>query len=91
MIEITKYTRIGKGSIVGKFDIIIPKWGGFYIRDMILFQKGNAKWIGFPSKQYESEGQKKYFNYNGFKENTMLDAFQSQVMKALETHSKNDL
>ena len=86
MIEITKYTSVGKGAIVGKFDIVVPKWGGFFIREVLLMQKGSARWISLPSKQYESEGKKKFYHYNGFQEDKMLKSFQDQVMKSLDEY-----
>jgi hypothetical protein len=88
MIEITKYTSMGKGLILGKFDIVVPKWGGFYIREILLMQKGSARWISLPSKSYESEGEKKFYSYNGFKEDKMLRSFQEQVMKSLDEYFK---
>lgn len=88
MIEISKYTPINKGAILGKFDIVVPKWGGFYIREILLMQKGQARWISLPSKQYESEGEKKFYSLNGFQEDKILKSFQEQVMKALDGYFK---
>lgn len=90
MIEILKYTQIGKGSLVGKFNVKIPKWGGFIIRDMTYFQKGHQRWVGFPSKQFEVEGEKKYMQYVLFDEPTMQAGFQEKVIKALDEFFKKN-
>lgn len=90
MIEISKYTQIGKGSLVGRFNIRIQKWGGFVIREMTYFQKGHQRWVSFPSKQFEVEGEKKYMHYNLFEEPSMQAAFQEKVLKALDEFFKKN-
>lgn len=91
MIEITRYTQIGKGSLVGRFNIKIEKWGGFVIRDMTYFQKAHQRWIAFPSKQFEIDGEKKYMHYNLFEDPKNQAAFQEKVLRALdEFFSKNN-
>ena len=84
MIEIIKYTQIGKGSLVGRFTIRIQKWGGFVIRDMTYFQKAHQRWIAFPSKQFEIEGEKKYMHYNLFEDPKIQSAFQEKVFRSLD-------
>ena len=86
MIEITKYKPIDKGTIFASFDIKIPKWGNFFIREILYFKKENQRWISFPSKQYEKEGEKKYYPYNGFDDGAMTKAFQDKVFDALDKY-----
>ena len=88
MIEITKYAPIQKGALLARFDIVIPKWGDFIIRDIVLFQKDGKRWISLPNRQFEVNGEKKYFNYMGFKEPNMMQSFQNEVMKALDAYCK---
>ncbi len=90
MIEIVKYTVLNKGALIGTFSIRVPKWGGFIIQDMAHFQQDTKKWITFPSKQYESEGKKKYMPYNRFEDSKTMDLFQGQVFKALEEYFKKN-
>lgn len=85
MIEITKWKAINKNSLVAIFDVKIQKWGGFMIREMTLFQKDSQKWIGFPSKVYEKDNEKKYFAFNMFETKEMALKFQEKVLEAIES------
>jgi|SRR6185369_1365845 len=89
-MEIIKYRSVNKGTLVGKLDLKIPKWGNFIIRDITFFQQDNKKWITFPSQQFEVEGQKKYKSYNLFEEASTMKLFQAQVLKALDEYFKKN-
>lgn len=88
MIEITKYTPVGKNTLVAKLSIKVPKWGGFFINEICYFQKGNQCWISLPSQQYESNGEKKYHPLNGFSDPKTARAFQDHILIALENYLK---
>lgn len=62
-MEISNYRSIGKGCLVGSFDVNIPEWG-MSIHECKLFEKEGQKWVGFPSRQYETaKGEKKREEY----------------------------
>lgn len=86
MIEITHYKPFENSAKLATFSIKVPKWGNFLIRELSLFQKGSHKWISFPSRQYEADGKKKYFSFNGFEDQKMNEAFQDQVLKAIDKY-----
>lgn len=85
--EILRYTPLEKGSLQGFFSLKIAKWGQFVINDMRYFAKeGGARWIAFPQRQYEKDGEKKYAPYCKFEDRGMEHAFGDQVLKALDAH-----
>ena len=71
-MEIIKYKTINKNSLVSSFNLKIPKWGGFIINEIKYFKKGTARWISLPSRQYEDNGEKKYYNLNAFEKPEMM-------------------
>jgi hypothetical protein len=81
-MEIKNYKTIGNGCLLGKFDILIPEWGGLTIHECTVFAKDGKKWICFPSREYQAEGQKKYFH---------LVRFEQAVGKKLEASALNIL
>ena len=90
MIKITHYKPAEKeGARIASFSITMEKWGGFQIREMTLFRKGNQKWIKFPSRMYEVDEEKRYFEYNGFESREMWNSFQDKVIAALEEHARD--
>jgi hypothetical protein len=82
-MEIRNYKFVGRGCVVAKFDMHIAEWGGLTINDCTVFQKGDKKWISFPSREYMNNGEKKYFQLIRFDENT-LKALQSAALKKIE-------
>ena len=85
-MEIAKLEMVNKGSLVAKFNVKMTKWGGFLIRECTLFKSGDKKWINLPSRQYEAEGKKKYYPFNGFDDRDMEDKFKAKIMEAAEEH-----
>ncbi len=83
-MEISHYKAVNKGSVLCTFTLTLPKWGGFQIRELCLFSKNGKRWLSYPSKPYEVDGQKKYFSYCGFADRNNGDAFQEKVMKVLD-------
>lgn len=88
-MEILRYRAINKGAVVGSFDVRIPKWG-VIINDCTLFEKDGRRWISFPSKPYESEGQKKYFPMIQFVQKDHMAKFTEAVMPLLYEAMKKE-
>ncbi len=87
MIEILKFKSVSKNSLQGFLDIKVPKWGGFIIREIGYFRKGDQRWISFPSRVYEKDGEKKYHNYNLFEDAKVMQEFQKKVIEALDAYA----
>ncbi len=85
-MEITEYKAINKGGLLGKFNLKVLKWGPLIIREMLLMTKDNRKFISFPSKPYEKDGQKKFFNYLVFENRETSDRFQEKALHTLENY-----
>jgi hypothetical protein len=81
MIEILKLDLINKGSLIARFTIKLHKWAGLVIRDLTFFDSGGNKWINFPSKEYESEGKKKYFQYIAYENQDLDKKFKESILK----------
>jgi len=85
-MEVIYFRFINKGSMKASFNLLIPKWGYFIIRDICLFEKGNQRWVSFPSKVVEKDGQKKYFSYFTFQNQETLKQFQEKVLQAIDIY-----
>lgn len=88
MIEIVKYKALDHATLKAIFSIKVPKWGNFILHELKLFQKDNVSWVSFPSKEYEKDGQKKYYSYANFEDVEVLKKFQDQILVSLETYLK---
>jgi len=60
-MKINNFKKIDKGALVARLELEFEEWG-LTIRDCLILKGKNGMWVSFPSKQYESEGEKKYFN-----------------------------
>jgi len=61
MIEITDLKQFSEGACKARFTVKLPKIG-MEIRECALFEHNGKKWIGLPSRPYEDQGKKKYYN-----------------------------
>jgi hypothetical protein len=81
MIEVINFKLMPEGACKAKFTVKIVKMG-MEIRDCGLFEAQGKKWIGMPSKPYEKDGMKKYFNFVSFTPE-MKKRFDDQVFAEL--------
>lgn len=71
------------GSLFGFADLFSNKWG-VEIRGCPIFEKEGRKWINLPSKEYEEDGEKKYYSFLRFREKSHLAEFVRQAVKSIE-------
>lgn len=90
MIEILNFKKIDKNTLKGSCEIRLPKCGGMIIGDICYFQDGNKDWVTMPSKQYESEGKRKYWPYIRFEDKDTNERFKRSICDAIREYlSKN--
>ena len=81
-INVVDYKQIDKGALKARFNIHVPSWH-LMIRDCTLMESNGKRWIGFPSRMYEQDGQKKYFSFIVI-EKEVKDAFDRAVLDAIK-------
>jgi hypothetical protein len=70
---------IRKNSLVGSFDLEMPS--GLIVRGAMLFEKNGARWVNFPSKEYQKQdGSKGYFPLLEFASREISDKFRDKVL-----------
>ena len=87
-MKILHYKSINKGSMVASFNVSFDKWADFEIRNLTLFESGSKRWINFPSKEYEKDGKKKFFELCHFPDREKNDKLKEAIMKAVDEHIK---
>ena len=85
-IEILNYKPVNKGFLIGTCDIKMLQWGNFIISPITVFEKNGQRWFTFPSREYEKEGQKKWFQHCKFETEQMSEAFRKHFFLALDKH-----
>lgn len=83
MIECRKFRYVGKGAIVGNADLYVPQFG-LHIYNCTVFQKDGRRWLSFPSKEKDVNGEKKFFPQIRFEKRESMDNFTIQAMKAIQ-------
>lgn len=86
-ITCIKYNPYAKGSLLGFADIFVPKWG-VEIYGLTFHEKEGKRWINFPSREYEKDGEKKHASYFRFPESSHYNLFCEKVKEAIETKIK---
>lgn len=86
-IECTSYKDMNKGIMKGYATIYVPKWG-LEIFNIQMCDKDGARWINFPSRQAEKDGETKYFPYIRFRKKEHLEMFSKKVWEAVDRYLK---
>lgn len=86
-IECVKFKPLNKGYLLGFATLRFPDWN-IEIRDCSFFRKTstNAEWIGWPSRTYEENNEKKYFPYFTFIDPAKAKSFVSDCIYAIKKH-----
>jgi len=86
MIEIIEFKLINRGCLLSVVSIRLPKWGGFRIKNIKVFEKGDSRWMTLPSEEYEADGKTKYFPLVDFDSDNMAEAFRKAFFKAYDSY-----
>ena len=88
MIEILNYRKEDNenGNVVARFDICIPEWDGYILRNLSLLRKGNATWITFPKHKIYGERLPQYYSDSDFSTQSQTMAFFVKVKEALDAY-----
>ncbi len=81
-IEIKDYKPIQNSKCKGRFTLVLHKTG-FEFRDCVWFESDGKKWFTFPSKEYESEGKKKFFPLIALINTNFREELNKSVLAAL--------
>lgn len=85
MIECLNYTPCVKGCLQGFASFYVDKWG-VEIHGCTLNMKNGSRWVNFPSKEYEKDGQKKYQPLVRFKDKNLQNKFGELAKDAIDRY-----
>lgn len=84
MLEVQNINAVNKGSLLATCDVHISPWK-MTLHDVKIFQKGNNRWIGMPSKDFtDNFGEKKYTDLITFDNDNVKTRFRNQIMGAID-------
>jgi hypothetical protein len=84
-IHIANWKPHSKNTLRGFFTVTLPS--GLILRNLMLHEKGDARWIGFPAREWvNAEGEKQYARFIDFASRAAGDRFRDAVLAALDRH-----
>ena len=84
MLEVKNINAIRKGSLLATCDVRIVPWT-ITFHEIKVFEKGNNRWIGLPSREFVGEnGEKKYVELITFDNESAKNRFRNQIMGAID-------
>lgn len=84
MLEVKNIQPINKGSMLAKCDVHIKPWR-MTLCEVKIFEKGAARWIGLPSREFINDmGEKKYIELIHFDNDGVKNSFRNQIMGAID-------
>jgi len=84
MIVCTKFKSYEKGCLRGFADLKFTSLGGLIVHGCTLNMKDGKRWINFPSKEIQENGEKKYLPILRFEERGMSEKFSEAAKKAID-------
>lgn len=82
-MKVTNFKQYEKGTLQGFFELTLDS--GMNIRGMTYHVKEDGKrWVGFPTKPYDSDGETKYQNIVYIPDDARWQQFQKLCLEALD-------
>lgn len=81
MIKVYDFKEVNKKALVGFFNLYLPDYD-LTLRDCKLMQTKGNYWISFPAREYEKDGEKKFFPYIKFG-NSMMEGVRKETLDQL--------
>jgi len=85
MIEISNVNPINKGDVLASVSVHIRPWK-LKIHEVVVFQKGQNRWVSLPSRKYEVHGETKYAKQMEFDDSSAEKRFRDQIMEAVDQY-----
>ena len=82
-LKITNYKAIGKNTLVGAFDLLLPS--GLAVYGAMIHRKNDSEWIAFPGKPYTKDGKTEYTKLVDIPDRDTRDKFNALVIAALQS------
>ena len=84
-LRISNWRPHNKNTLKAFFTAILPS--GMVLHNLMLHEKGEARWIGFPAKEYtDPRGQRQFARFVEFNSRAAADWFRDQVLAALDKY-----
>jgi hypothetical protein len=61
---------------------------GLVLSDVMLREKGDAKWVCMPAREYQRDGERSWVPLIEFTTKAAREAFQSAALVAIDTYLK---
>ena len=84
-IVISEWRAHSKNTLRGFFTATLPS--GMVLHNLMLHEKGDSRWIGFPAREWtDQQGQKQFARFIEFASRAAADRFRELVLDALDRH-----
>ena len=90
MIICTHFKTYKKGHLQGYADLFIDKWN-ITIYGCGLYMKDGKRWVSFPMREYEQDGEKKFIPIMRFKDKANHNIFCEQAKKSIDNWCKENI
>jgi len=85
MIDVFNVNAINKGDLLASCSVEIKPWK-LKIHNIMVFQKGQNRWVSLPREKYESQGETKFRDFLEFTDASALKRFRDQILSAVESY-----
>jgi hypothetical protein len=84
-IQIADFRPHEKNTLKAFFTAILPS--GLVFHDLMLHQKGEARWVSFPAREYkDAAGTRQFARFVEFVDRAAADRFKNAVLEAVDSY-----
>jgi len=82
-ITVSNWKSIHKNSLLGTFDLEFTGMG-LRIKGAMLLETNGRRWINFPSKEYQKNGERKFMPFLEWRDRETSERFSAAVVPLVE-------
>lgn len=84
-IIIAGWKPLSKNTLRGFFSATLPS--GLVLHSLMLHEKGESRWIGFPAREWtDNQGVKQFAKLIEFADRPTAERFRDNLLEALDKH-----
>ena len=89
VIEISNINPVMKNNLLATCTVYIKPWK-IFLHEVTIFEKGQNRRVGMPSRQYEQNGERKYAELITFDSDAVKKRFRDQICSAVDKYLESN-
>jgi DNA-binding cell septation regulator SpoVG len=81
---VREWRPYSKNTLIGFVSLELPS--GLVLNGITLHQKGEARWVSMPAKEYQKDGERSWMPLVEFADRESRESFQQLALEAIDSY-----